>query len=126
MPPRKRDPDTVGPLAEPPCSPVQARRFAEGVAHFEAGRYFEAHEAWEQAWRLMGDGPEDDAELVLRGLIQLAAALHAGARGRTAAAHRNVDKAAHKLALFPRPFWGWDVAVLLARLPALRGAFPLI
>lgn len=114
MPPRKRDPERIGPLTEPPCRPEQARLFAAGLAHFCAGRYWEAHEAWEGAWRLMGDGPEDDAEVALRGLIQLAAARHARQQGRNAAARRNTDKAIAKLRLFPRPFWGLDLGVLLA------------
>ena len=41
----------------------------EGRALFNAGRFFEAHERWEEAW-LSETGP---ARLLLQGLIQVAA-----------------------------------------------------
>jgi predicted metal-dependent hydrolase len=43
-----------------------------GVAHFNLGEYFEAHEAWEDHW---GKGPREERELTL-GLIKAAVALH--------------------------------------------------
>lgn len=120
MPPKKRRPGDLGPLSEPPCGPEQAAHFARGVELFHKGAYWDAHEAWEAAWRLMGDGPEDDAEIVLRGLIQLAAALHAHARGRPGGARRNLDKARAKLALFPGTFWGLDVPALFQFARSIR------
>ena len=48
------------------------RRIVEGIALFNAGYYWEAHEAWEGLWHAHGrDGPTAD---VLKGLIKLAAA----------------------------------------------------
>ena len=36
-----------------PAEPATTRRaLAEGSRHFDAGRYFEAHEVWEDAWRV--------------------------------------------------------------------------
>lgn len=52
-------------------------RLHRGAALFEAGRFFEAHEVWEEAW-LEESGGE---RLVLQGLIQLAAALYKESRG---------------------------------------------
>lgn len=43
-----------------------------GVAHFNLGEYFEAHEAWEDHW---GHGSREERELTL-GLIKAAVALH--------------------------------------------------
>jgi predicted metal-dependent hydrolase len=46
---------------------------AGGARLFDDGRFFEAHEAWEQHWRAESD-PE--RRRLLQGLIQIAAALH--------------------------------------------------
>jgi predicted metal-dependent hydrolase len=45
------------------------RAIDEGLELFNAGRFWEAHEAWEAAW-LVEDG---DARRMLQGLIQVAA-----------------------------------------------------
>ena len=45
---------------------------AEGLRHFDAGRAWEAHEAWEIGWRA-DPSPHRDA---WKGLIQIAAAVH--------------------------------------------------
>ena len=113
-PPKKRRPaDLSPPLAEPPRTPARLISFAEGVARFDDGSYWAAHESWERAWLEMGDGPEDDAEVVLRGLIQLAAALHhishaSGVRG----AASSLEKATPKLALCDGFFWGVDLGAV--------------
>ena len=51
-------------------------RLARGRELFNSGLYFEAHEAWEDAWRVE-TGP---VRLTLHGLIQIAAGLHKAAR----------------------------------------------
>ncbi len=112
MPPRKRQLHLLTGLRPPPCSPAQADEFATGLRQFDRGEYWQAHECWEQAWRMMGDTRDDDAEVVLRGLIQLAAACHCAGVGRWQAAHGNLHKAWPKLASFPQPFWGVDLAIL--------------
>ena len=48
------------------------RFFGEGIALFNQGRFFEAHEAWEEIWRSTTPEPRD----LFQGLIQVAAALH--------------------------------------------------
>jgi uncharacterized protein len=55
--------------AAAPKTPAALRR---GAALFDAGRFWEAHEAWEEAW-LEEDG---DVRLFLQGLIQVAAGYH--------------------------------------------------
>jgi predicted metal-dependent hydrolase len=51
-------------------------RLARGRELFNSGLYFEAHEAWEDAWRVE-TGP---VRLTLHGLIQIAAGLHKATR----------------------------------------------
>jgi len=121
MAPRKRTTESHSALAEPTATPGRRVCFGDGLEHFDAGRYWDAHEAWEQAWRELGDGPEDDGELVLRGLIQLAAALHGAALGRDLPAARNLAKAAPKLACSDGRLWGLDVTRLNRRIGAACG-----
>jgi predicted metal-dependent hydrolase len=47
--------------------------FVRGARLFDAGAFFEAHEAWEDRWRITTDETE---RRFLQGLIQVAAALH--------------------------------------------------
>jgi predicted metal-dependent hydrolase len=57
-------------------SPRTAERLERGRKLFNSGLYFEAHEAWEDAWRVE-TGP---VRLMLHGLIQVAAGLHKAVR----------------------------------------------
>jgi len=52
--------------------PETVQALARGRALFNAGRFWEAHEAWEEAWRVE-QGP---IRLLLHGLIQVAAGCH--------------------------------------------------
>lgn len=79
LPSRPYLPGTGAPrpeLARPPAAPLtlaswrEHRGLAFGFDLFERGFFWEAHEAWEDAWQLTGEGP---ARELLRGLIQLAA-----------------------------------------------------
>ena len=47
--------------------------FLRGARLFDQGAFFEAHEAWEDEWRVTADSAQ---RLFLQGLIQVAAALH--------------------------------------------------
>jgi predicted metal-dependent hydrolase len=55
---------------------VTGERIERGRSLFNSGLYFEAHEAWEDAWRVE-TGP---VRLTLHGLIQVAAGLHKATR----------------------------------------------
>jgi predicted metal-dependent hydrolase len=60
---------SADPLPETTRAPLAA-----GVRLFDAGRFFEAHEVWEDVWRV-----ETGARrLALQGLIQIAAGFHKG------------------------------------------------
>jgi predicted metal-dependent hydrolase len=60
-----------------------------GVALFDAGDYFEAHEAWEDHW---GKGPPEERALTL-GLIKAAVALHHLAAGNAVGFAWQAEKA---------------------------------
>lgn len=47
-------------------------RYAEGIRHFNAREFYDAHEVWEDLWHQLH---EKDAEFI-QGLIQFATALH--------------------------------------------------
>ncbi len=53
---------------------LRDRRFLEGLSLFFSGRYFEAHEEWEDLWRDMAS--DDPLRDFVRGMIMLAAAYH--------------------------------------------------
>ncbi len=46
--------------------------FGRGARLFDAGMFFEAHEAWEERWKVA----ERDEKRLLQGLIQIAAGFH--------------------------------------------------
>ncbi len=93
--------------------------WAEGVRLFEAGEYWECHEALEPLW-LEATGLEKS---FLGGVILLAAALHkARAMDSPRGGRRNYAKALRHLALVPDHWeaygWGVDVRELEARVHA--------
>jgi uncharacterized protein len=70
--------------------------FEHGVALFNAGQFFEAHETWEEIW-LAENGPE---KTFLQGLIQVAAAFHHAQRGNPAGMRSLLAAGLAKLAPF--------------------------
>jgi predicted metal-dependent hydrolase len=85
--------------------------FVDGVALFNAGRFFEAHEAFEE---LLDDVEEDDRWDLLVALIQVAVGYHKWTSGHPGAA-RMLGLGLEKLAAFPDAAWGIDVGSLRAR-----------
>jgi predicted metal-dependent hydrolase len=83
-------------------------RFAKAVEFFNAGRYFDAHEAWEDEWRESGD-PE---RRWLQGLVQVAVALHHRSTGNIAGAESVMDRALKNLETCPATLRGVNVAAL--------------
>jgi hypothetical protein len=99
--------------------PLEARRaaFADGLACYDRGDFFAAHEALEPAWM----GTDDLAERALhQGLIKVAAAYVHAVRGNPAGTRKNLDGARRHLALAAAagPAWGVDVPALLASIDA--------
>jgi uncharacterized protein len=107
--------------------PPEARANAvrSGLAAYERGDFFEAHELLEPAW--MGSADPAERELV-QGLIKLAAAFVHAARGNPPGIHKNLRGAQARLAehlrleyagALPGPLAEIDVATLLASIEAL-------
>ena len=72
----------------------RAELVREGTELFHAGRYFEAHEAWEEIWRSTTPEPRE----LFQGLVQLAAAFHhLNERKRPDVARRVLAKARRRL-----------------------------
>lgn len=86
--------------------------FREGIELFNAGRFFEAHEAWERIW-LRSAGEE---KLFYQGLIQAAAALLHAERGNLGGARSMYAKARDKLDPLPAQYMGIALGELRQRL----------
>ena len=81
---------------------------ADGVALFNAGHFFEAHEAWEEAWQ-----HESGARrLLLQGLILLAAGWLKWDAGNTRGAWTLFSRALERLEPLPPGCEGLDVGGL--------------
>jgi uncharacterized protein len=76
--------------------------YEEGIALFNAGRFFECHEAWEQVW-LRADR---DTKLFYQGMIQAAVAILHAERGNLAGARSLYAKAREKLDALPAAHMG--------------------
>lgn len=88
------------PHVAPPLDPArweQSREFCHAARLFDAGYYWEAHEAWEALWMAAGrTGPDATA---LKGLIKLAAAGVKAREGNAAGVERHARRAAELLRL---------------------------
>lgn len=96
----------------PALSPAERRRLlARGVELFNAGAFYDCHEAFEEVWRSTTPEPRD----LWQGLIQVAVGLHhAVVRGRPGPARRVLARGRRRLAALPSRSHGLDVAALLA------------
>jgi predicted metal-dependent hydrolase len=83
-------------------------RFERGLAHFNARRFFEAHEAWEEIW-LVEDEPE---KTFLQGIIQIAAAFHHYRRGNSDGAESLLAAGIVKISRLPDDYHGLAVGNL--------------
>jgi predicted metal-dependent hydrolase len=93
--------------------------FARGVRLFDAGEFFEAHEVWEERWRVATDKVERD---FLQGLIQVAAAFHKLMVVKSGeSASRLLAKGVARLEACPAHVQGMDLAAFRERLRACAG-----
>lgn len=88
----------------------------EGVAQFNDGYYFEAHETWEDLW-YVSPWP---ARVFLQGVIQAAAAFVHLMRRQYPGTIRLLDHAIAKIEGFESPYLGLDAARLLDGLRRCR------
>lgn len=98
--------------------PLAARRhaLAEGLAAYDRGDFFEAHELLEPAW--MGTDEIGERE-VIQGLIKLAAAFVHAARGNPAGVAKNLRGARARLSTPEARAKGPDVGIDAAMLGML-------
>ena len=83
----------------------------EGADLFNAGRYYDCHEAWETVWRSTTPEPRD----LWRGLIQIAVAFyHLHERKRPDVARRVLAKGRRRVEPYAPSAVGFDIAGLLA------------
>jgi hypothetical protein len=80
-------------------------RFERGLAHFNARRFFEAHEVWEEIW-LVENEPE---KTFLQGIIQIAAAFHHYLRENPDGAESLLAAGIVKISRFPDDYYGLAV-----------------
>ena len=85
--------------------------FTEGLELARAGRYFEAHEAFELAWRA-ADAHERD---FFQGLVHVVVAWYQNGRGNLVGCERQLAKAERRLAAYAPAHRGVDVEAVLAQ-----------
>ena len=90
--------------------------FKRGLEAIRAGRYFEAHEELEDAWRA---APAEERDF-FQGLVHVAVAWYQAGRGRPVATGRQLEKAARRLAAFAPVHRGVDVDSVLTQVEAAR------
>ena len=83
----------------------------EGVRRFNAGEFFEAHEAFEEC---LDEVEDDDRWALLLGLIQVSVGYHKHTAGHPGA-ERMLRLGAEKLAPLPEVGWGIQVDALRRR-----------
>lgn len=77
-----------------------------GIEHFNAGRFFPAHEAWESAWKqARGTGDEE----FFKGLSQLGAGYVHYRRGNPHGAHTLLRRGVGRVRAYGSPYRGIDV-----------------
>ena len=108
--------------------------FRRGIEQFNAGRFFDAHENWEEVW-LRSPEPE---KTFLQGIIQIAAAFHHYSRGNARGAQSLLQAGLGRLARFPDVYCGialgalraavqeWATALAGGRDPRPENPFPQI
>lgn len=88
----------------------QARLLRHGIELFNAGRYWEAHEAWEEAWTPDRHGPDRG---FYKGLIQVAAACLHYQRGNRRGAVNKWRSGLEQLRPYPKSHRQVDLAALV-------------
>lgn len=107
-----------GSYVEEALPPEPDALLAIGVGHFNAHRFFQAHEAWETAWH-----PSPPAEReAWQGITQIAVGCTHVQRGNPAGAMKLLRRGADRLAAYGDDFRGIAVASLARDARALADA----
>ena len=88
--------------------------YKDGLEDIRAGRFFEAHEQLELAWRA---APPEERDFY-QGLVHVAVAWYQAGRGNRVGCERQLEKARRRLAPYGPAHRGVDVAALLVQLEA--------
>jgi predicted metal-dependent hydrolase len=91
-------------------SPTKNRLFQEGLKAFNSGRFYDAHEHWEEVW-LETPAPE---KMFLQGLIQIAVAFHHYSRANRLGCRNLLSAGLSKLENFPKEHRGLAIEPLRA------------
>lgn len=97
------------PRKNPRCVSAVPELLREGAAHYNARRFWEAHEAWETAWHSLRAAREDERAAYVRGLILVTAGLENATRLKPDGAKRQLAEGLH--ALLPRAPVGAELGV---------------
>jgi predicted metal-dependent hydrolase len=93
-----------------------AELLEEGLALVRSGKFFAAHEAWEDAWRAAETGERD----FFQGLVHVTVAWYQAGRGNRPGCERQLEKAARRLGPFSPEHRGVDVAAILHQVEDAR------
>ena len=96
----------------------RATHLADGLRLARARRYFDAHEAFELAWR---SAPVDERDF-FQGLVHVVVAWYQAGRGNRVGCERQLEKAARRLGAFAPVHRDVTVAEVLAQVAAARRA----
>jgi predicted metal-dependent hydrolase len=83
-------------------------KFRAGLDQFNTGRFFDAHETWEEIW-LASREPE---KTFLQGIIQIAAAFHHYGRGNLPGTRSLIQAGLRRLERFPATHRGIELEPL--------------
>jgi uncharacterized protein len=86
-----------------------AAGYQRGLALAQEGEWFEAHEAFELAWRACDPSERD----FFQGLVHVVVSAYQRGRGRPVAAESQRQKALRRLAAYAPAYRGLDVSALL-------------
>jgi len=106
--------ETTGAGYDATHAQVYPPEYLEGIAHFNAGRYYEAHEIWEEIWLRSAD----EEKLFYQMLIQTAVGLHHYQRTNLYGARALYERVCDKLQKLPREFMSLDVSEFARQLHA--------
>ena len=72
---------------------MASNKWVRGLELFRSGRYFEAHEEWEEVWR---EAPQQEKGFY-QGMVHLTVALYQAGRGNVRGARSQLEKARRRL-----------------------------
>lgn len=99
---------------------VQQDRLERGINLFNERRYFEAHEEWEEEWRVLGQG---DDKTLLQGLILAAGSFYHYVRRECAGAVELLKRSGSALRSGVERHPDMSIAEFISRLEMLQGEF---